>query len=210
MTLERQQTGKPPRARAETRSRLIQIGTEILSEKGFDSTGIDEVLRQAEVPKGSFYYYFESKADFGLAVIDNYAYLWEQKLTRILRDPNVRPLQRVQNYIAEGMRGLEKYAFRRGCLVGNMAQELGALDEIFRDRILAVFESWARFLRICLQEAKDAGDLPASADVKQLAQFFWLAWEGAILQAKLERSTKPVEQFRNVLFSYILVKPQLR
>jgi TetR/AcrR family transcriptional repressor of nem operon len=210
MALEREQTGKPQRARAETRMRLIRIGTEILSEKGFVSTGIDEVLRQAEVPKGSFYYYFESKTDFGLAVIDNYAYLWEQKLTRLLRDPNVKPLQRVRNYIAESIRGLEKYAFRRGCLVGNMAQDLGALDEAFRARISAVFESWAGYLRVCLQEAKDAGELPATADVKQLAQFFWLAWEGAILQAKLERSTKPVEQFRDVLFSYILVKSQLR
>lgn len=207
MTLAGNQTDNSSRSpRAETRSRLVQIGTEILSEKGFDSTGIDEVLRRADVPKGSFYYYFDSKADFGLAVIDNYAFLWEQKLTRLLRNPNVKPLQRVRNYIAEGTRGLEKYAFRRGCLAGNMAQELGALDDAFRERILNVFESWARFLHDCLQEAKDAGELSPGTDVKQLARFFWLAWEGAILQAKVERSVRPVEQFRDVLFKYILVK----
>jgi TetR/AcrR family transcriptional regulator, transcriptional repressor for nem operon len=208
MEAVRDPLSKSPPIRAETRSRLVQIGTEILSEKGFDSTGIDEVLRHARVPKGSFYYYFDSKADFGLAVVDNYAYLWEQKLTRILRDPNVKPLQRVHNYIAEGIRGLEKYAFRRGCLAGNMAQELGGLDDAFRQRILNVFDSWSHFLQGCLQEAKDAGELPSGADVKQLAKFFWLAWEGAILQAKLERSTKPVEQFRDILFKYILVRPQ--
>jgi TetR/AcrR family transcriptional repressor of nem operon len=124
-----------------------------------------------------------------------------------MRDPNVKPLQRVRNYIAEGIRGLEKYAFRRGCLAGNLAQELGSLDDAFRARILNVFESWSRFLQTCLQEAKDTGELPASADVRQLAKFFWYAWEGAILQAKLERSTKPVEQFRDILFKHILVRP---
>src|SRR5687768_5591193 len=101
--------GLPRSNRAETRSGLIQNGTEILSEKGFDTTAIDDVLQRAGVPKGSFYYYFASKVDFGLAVVDNYAYLWEQKLTRLLRDPNVRPLQRVSNYIAEAARGLEDY-----------------------------------------------------------------------------------------------------
>jgi TetR/AcrR family transcriptional regulator, transcriptional repressor for nem operon len=192
--------------RTQTRHRLIQIGTEILSEKGFDATGLDEVLRRASVPKGSFYYYFESKADFGLAVIDNYAFLWEQKLTRLLRDPNVKPLQRVKNYITEGIRGLEKYSFRRGCLVGNMAQELAALDDTFRTRIQRVFDTWARFLDDCLDEAKRAEELPPDADTMRLAKFFWLAWEGAILQAKLERSTKPVEQFRDVLFNSVLVR----
>lgn len=190
--------------RGETRTRLVQVGTEILSEKGFDGTGIEEILRLAGVPKGSFYYYFDSKADFGLAVIDNYAFLWEQKLSRLLRDPNVKPLQRVRNYVAEGMRGLEKYAFRRGCLAGNMAQELGNLDEVFRHRIVGVFQSWSRFMQGCLEEAQRDGDLPESLDVKSVSRFFWMAWEGAILQAKVEHSTAPIVEFRDVFFRHIL------
>ena len=194
----------PRTGRAETRSRLVRIGTEILSEKGFDTTAIDEVLRRAEVPKGSFYHYFESKAAFGLATIDNYAYLWEQKLTRLLRDPNVRPLQRIRNYIAEAERGLEKYNFRRGCLVGNMGQELAALDDVFRQRILDVLNSWADFLVDCLKEAQEAGEIAADLNVRQVASFFWFAWEGAILKAKLERSVTPLEQFRDIMFRRIL------
>jgi TetR/AcrR family transcriptional repressor of nem operon len=191
---------------AETRSRLIQIGTEILSERGFGATSIDQVLGLASVPKGSFYYYFDSKADFGLAVIDNYAFLWEQKLTRLLRDPNVLPLQRVWNYIGEGARGLEKYAFRRGCLVGNMGQELAGLDDTFRKRILGVLDSWNAYLAACLREAQERGDLAADLDTDKIASFFWFAWEGAVLKAKLERSTTPVDQFRDVVFKQILTR----
>ena len=58
-------------SRNETRARLLSIGYEIVSEKGFGSTGVEEILSKADVPKGSFYYYFESKAAFGLAVIVN-------------------------------------------------------------------------------------------------------------------------------------------
>jgi len=193
-------------SRSDVRDRLVQIGTEILSEKGFETTGLDEVLRRSGVPKGSFYYYFESKADFGLAVIENYSILWEQKLTRLLCDKNVEPLQRVRNYISEGIRGLKKYAFRRGCLIGNLAQELASLDDTFRTRIQSVFDIWTRYLDDCLEEARETGALPPNADTRQLARFFWLAWEGAILQAKLDRSTKPIELFRDVLFNSILVR----
>jgi TetR/AcrR family transcriptional repressor of nem operon len=190
--------------RSETRDRLIQIGTEILSEKGFDATGLDEVLRRASVPKGSFYHFFESKADFGLAVLDHYAFLWDQKLKRLLRDPKIAPLKRVNNYIDEGVRGLKKYSYRRGCLVGNLAQELPVLDDVFRIRIQRVFASWERLLRECLDDAKRVGELSPDADSAHLANFFWMAWEGAILQAKLGRSVKPVEKFRDVIFKFIL------
>lgn len=184
--------------RVDTRARLVQIGTDILSEKGFDITTIDEVLRLAEVPKGSFYYYFPSKADFGLAVIDNYAFLWEQKLTRLLRDPNVSPLQRVRNYIFEAALGLETYEFRRGCLIGNLGQELGGLDDVFRERILGVLNSWTGVLADCLRQGQEAGEIRADLNTKQVASFFWFSWEGAILKAKIERSTVPLDQFRDV------------
>ncbi|MGV6875244.1 TetR family transcriptional regulator C-terminal domain-containing protein [Pseudochelatococcus sp. B33] len=202
MDLNSETISKKPK-KAETRARLIQIGTEILSEKGLDATGLDEVLRLSGVPKGSFYYYFESKTDFGLAVVDNYAFLWEQKLTRLLRDPSVTPLQRIHNYISESIRGLEKYSFRRGCLVGNLAQELAVLDDAFRARLQQVLNSWAHFLQSCLDEAKKNGELVADCNTRQLAEFFWTSWEGAILQAKLWRSTKPIEQFREVFFRLI-------
>jgi TetR/AcrR family transcriptional repressor of nem operon len=192
------------RTRNDTRARLVHVGTEILSEKGFTSTGLEEILEKAEVPKGSFYHYFGSKAKFGFAVIDNYEYLWAQKLTRLLRDPSVPPLVRIDNYISEGVRGLEKYAFRRGCLIGNMGQEMAALDEEFRFRILKVFASWADYLGDCLAEAKERADLPADFDVSEAARFFWFAWEGAVLQAKLERSVAPIERFRRVMFKYVL------
>ncbi len=190
--------------RNETRARLVSVGTEILSEKGFGSTGVEEILGKAGVPRGSFYYYFESKAQFGLAVIDNYENLWAQKLTRLLRDPMTPPLERISNYITEGVRGLEKYTFRRGCLIGNMGQEMASLDDVFRARILDVFQSWADYVADCLTQARDRGELSAALDVPTLSKFFWFAWEGAILQAKLERSTAPIEQFRAVMFENIL------
>jgi TetR/AcrR family transcriptional regulator, transcriptional repressor for nem operon len=131
-------------------------------------------------------------------------------LKRLLENPSVPPLRRIDDYIAEGIFGLERYAFRRGCLIGNMGQEITTLNDAIRDRLLGVFAHWTKAMAACLAEAKKRGEIDASIDVGKTSRFFWLAWEGAVLQAKLQRSTQPIEDFRDVLFRQIFVSPGLK
>ena len=56
--------------RDNTRNKLIETGAAIIHLKGFNNTGIQEILEAADVPKGSFYNYFRNKEDFGLQVVD--------------------------------------------------------------------------------------------------------------------------------------------
>lgn len=189
---------------APARQRMIQVGTEVLAENGFSETGVDQILQRASAPKGSFYYYFESKQAFGLAVVANYEAIWERRLTRILEDPSMSPLTRIRLYIEEGMYGMEKYNFRRGCLIGNLGQELGGLNEAFRASIERVLEGWTRRMKVCLDEAVAQRELPRKTDTDAIAQFFWTAWEGAVLRCKLTRSVRPLENFSDVLFGIVL------
>jgi TetR/AcrR family transcriptional repressor of nem operon len=122
-----------------------------------------------------------------------------------LCDASVTPLHRIANYIDEAIAGLEKYQFKRGCLMGNLGQELAGLDEVFRLRIAAVFERWTELLSACLSEAQACGELDAELDSTAVADFFWTGWEGAILRAKLDRSTRAVLQFRQMLFDHVLL-----
>jgi TetR/AcrR family transcriptional repressor of nem operon len=188
----------------DTRTALIRLGTEMCTEKGFQVTGIEEVLKRAGVPKGSFYHFFASKREFGEAVIENYAQYFARKLDRVLSDPSRRPLERLVAFTQEAQQGVAKYQFRRGCLVGNLGQELGGLDDVFRHHLEAVLLSWQKRTAQCLAEAVRLGDLPAGADVDRLAEFFWIGWEGAILRAKLSRSTEPMQHFAEVFFAKVL------
>lgn len=179
----------------ETRELLLRAGLAALTEKGFSSTGIDEVLKRVGVPKGSFYHYFESKEAFGAELIERYARYFGAKLERHFGDASRAPLDRLQAFVNDAQAGMARHAFRRGCLIGNLGQEMATLPESFRDRLNAVFEDWERRLARCLEAARAQGEIPPAVNCARAARFFWIGWEGAVLRAKLERSAEPLALF---------------
>ncbi|MFJ4345711.1 TetR/AcrR family transcriptional regulator [Pseudomonas sp. NPDC089401] len=190
--------GRPPkiaRDHLETRELLLRCGMEVLTEQGFVATGIDTVLKRIQVPKGSFYHYFDSKEAFGQAVLQRYAEYFARKLDRWLLDEQVTPLQRLVNFVEDAKAGMEKYAFRRGCLVGNLGQEVSVLPDSFRQQLEAVLCDWENQLLGCLNAAVEAGEIEAQTDCQALAAFFWIGWEGAVLRARLVQGPRPLDIF---------------
>lgn len=195
--------GRPPKTDGShlvTRDRLIRVGIEVLTETGFASAGLDQILKRAEVPKGSFYHYFKSKEEFGCAVIAAYGIYFRKKLDKCLLNKNRAPLDRLHDFVAQGKAGIERFEFRRGCLIGNMGQELGGSHEQFALELEAVFREWQACVATCFDEARELGELSKKADSARLAAFFWMGWEGAIIRAKLTRSVGPLDLFSEEFF----------
>lgn len=193
--------------RRTTRDELIQVGKTIIAQQGFNTTGLNAVLSTAGVPKGSFYYYFPSKEEFGLAVIDALAADYAQQLDSFLADDTASPLQRLRRYLEHGAATMSECACRHGCPIGTLSQELAAQNELFRVRLDSVFCAWkAKFAR-CLAAAKAAGELPADSDSDQLAEFLLAGWQGALLRAKATQSPAPLQTFIQVLFERVLTIP---
>ena len=190
--------------RTDTRNALVWCGTELLTERGFQITGIDEVLKRVGVPKGSFYHYFKSKDHFGHAVIDNYEAYYAKKMDRIFSDSSQSPLQRLVSFTVNAKNGMVKFDFKRGCLIGNLGQELAALDTQFRERLEGVLVSWEKRVAECLSESIEIGELAPGQDPQALSRFFWVGWEGAILRSKLMRSLEPIDQFTSIFFRSVI------
>ncbi len=198
ITTSKPRRGRPPKVPREfpdTRAALIRCGMELLTEQGFMSTGIEGVLKRIGVPKGSFYHYFESKEAFGQAVLESYGAYFARKLDRWLLQDGVPPLERLGNFVEDTKAGMARYHYRRGCLVGNLGQEVAILPESFRDQLESVLCDWQQRLAACLRLAQANGQLPPGSDCDTLAAFFWIGWEGAVLRARLVRSSVPMDLF---------------
>lgn len=198
--------GRPPKDQAgrnETRLLLIRSGLEMLTAKGYSATGIDEILKRVNVPKGSFYHYFASKDAYTAELISAYARFFQHKLDKALLNKEQSPLARIQSFVEDAIEGMARYQFKRGCLVGNLGQEMQALPEPFRQQLIDVFEDWQQRFAVCLTEAQLAGELNQDVDCKESAYLFWVGWEGAVLRARLEQSDRAMRHFADAFIKQI-------
>ncbi|MCD5994122.1 TetR/AcrR family transcriptional regulator [Pseudomonas sp. CDFA 602] len=190
--------GRPPkvdRDALETRDALLRRGLEVFTEQGFCATGIDYILKEVGVPKGSFYHYFPSKEAFGHAVLDEYARYFAQLLNRWLLDESLAPLERLVGFVQSAKGGMARHDYRRGCMVGNLGQEVSMLPEGFRSVLEQILQEWQAKLAACLAAAQSQGEFAADADCDELAAFFWIGWEGAVLRARLVKDDTPLNTF---------------
>ena len=178
-----------------TKDVLLRCGMEVLTEQGFAATGLDALLRRATVPKGSFYHYFDSKADFGREVMKAYDAFFHRKLDRALDDERLAPSERMRAFVEDAKRGMAKYGYARGCLVGNLSQEVEALPDDYRSLLNEIVLGWQRKVARCLELARDAREIRPDADCDVLAEFFWIGWEGAVMRARLVRNGTPLDTF---------------
>lgn len=188
-----------------TRDEIIRVGAEILGEKGFNAAGIDAVLKSAGVPKGSFYYYFPSKEEFGLAVLDRFARDARAHVEGFLADTTLRPLARIEKFFRSEGERLECEGCRKGCMLGNLSQEMAGQHDRFRERLDQIWTGWQRIVAGCLAEAVDAGELSPDTNVNLVAEFLIMGLEGAIIRAKVMRSGQPIQDFTDLAMKKVLI-----
>jgi TetR/AcrR family transcriptional repressor of nem operon len=187
-----------------TREKIIETGAEIIQRKGFNHTGIQEILNAAHVPKGSFYNFFKSKEDFGLQVIDYFKAHFNQMAKEMLEDTSVSPLKRIRRFLTAFMDYFQAKDYTGGCPIGNLAQELGDLSPVFREKLLEATDLMITAYSSVLAEAQETGEISASLDVKETAYFIVASWHGAIIRMKLVRDLAPLENHSKFIFIHIL------
>lgn len=189
---------------APARERLLETGLGLIHERGYHATGIQDILSNADVPRGSFYHYFPGKEAFCLAVIDLYAERGYQRLDAHLNADRYPPLQRIRRFFDETRALYAAGNCRRGCLLGNLGQELADASERCRRRVNRHLEHWTQRLADCLREAQSNGELGREIDADDYAAVLLNSWEGALLRMKLTRSVGPLDAFTRLYFDGVL------
>lgn len=187
-----------------TKEQILESAAEVIYHKGFNHTGIQEILNKAGVPKGSFYFYFKNKEDLGIQLIDYYGNLFLPKFLVFLNDTSMPVLDRMRRMFASFLEQYEQNDFIGGCPIGNLCLEMGDLSEAFREKLghalLALQKLFAQFL----DQAKAAQELPEDFNCCETAGFILSSWEGALLQTKVMKSKAPMKTFEHIVFDKIL------
>ncbi|MCT4620304.1 MAG: TetR/AcrR family transcriptional regulator [Marinisporobacter sp.] len=174
---------------------IIMTAADMIHQYGYNNVGIKKILDETKIPKGSFYYYFTSKEDLGINIIE--LYIDETKKLFSTIDKNIIGLK---NFFNCYFRKFEEFGYKRGCPIGNLALELSDVNENFRLKLL----EWSTFLEEGIYEILKSSKLKNNMDLKSLASFIISNFEGALLKAKLEKSLKAIDEFNYYIFEVLL------
>ncbi|CAN5259163.1 TetR/AcrR family transcriptional regulator [soil metagenome] len=191
-------------AKHETRSALIETGMDIMLVKGYTNTGIQEILSVLAIPKGSFYHHFESKENFAIEIIRHYDQFQTTALVELLGDTSRSPLERLRLYCETYRTKLNAQECKRGCLIGNLSQEMSDQSEILRQELSTVIRRWRDKFAECISEGQKSGEIKSTRSADSLSEIFQSGWAGAVMRAKTLRDTESIDNFMSVMFDDIL------
>ncbi|HTQ78318.1 MAG TPA: TetR family transcriptional regulator C-terminal domain-containing protein [Burkholderiales bacterium] len=174
-----------------TKQGLLDAGIAMLLKHGYHDLGLQALLAETRVPKGSFYHHFRDKEDFALQVIDEYMKHVHAGLDACLGDEALPPLARVRRFFERVQKDYRREGYL-GCLLGGLGQELSGVSDIFRHKVEQCFSEIARRIAVCLEEARRGGSIPADSDPARLAGLLVDCWEGAALRSRLKGSAAPL------------------
>ena len=179
--------------RSTTRERIIQAAIELFYAHGYAGTGMAEILKKANANSGSFYFFFTSKEDLLMAVLDWY----QQNLGPALLAPAFKqsrdPVKRIFLLLEKYRQNVLDTGFAFGCPLGRLALEIEPDRRGLHDKIAANFTGWSRAVEQLLAEAKAAGRLPEYCDLRQLSRFVLAVMEGGVMQARSYQCIEPFD-----------------
>ena len=187
-----------------SREKILEKGLELFIEQGYHATGLTQILKVCQVPKGSFYNFFGSKEQFAVEIIEHYHALefdrWQTEFDKL----EGSLFERIRLLLEREVLCFKEDRDHVGCLLANFAGEVGNASEPFR---LAIYNATQEVIKsieddliVCQQE----GDVRTDLDALTLAKLFWDGWQGALLRMKVERSTQPLTDIIELYWNTIL------
>lgn len=164
----------------DVRQHLLDTGKAFVLGKGFTAAGLAEVLAAAGVPKGSFYHYFESKEQFGEAMLESYFSAYLQAMEEVLRPDGSPARERFLRYWSRWLN------VQQECLVVKLGAEVSDLSEAMRTALRRGTDAIVARLSVCLAEGIADGSIPAGTPASA-AEALYELWLGASLLTKVRR-----------------------
>jgi TetR/AcrR family transcriptional regulator, transcriptional repressor for nem operon len=177
---------------SDARKKILTAAQSLIELRGYSALGVAEICKAAGVPKGSFYYFFESKEALALAVIDEHWAEERRAWTRILGS-DAEPLQRLRQLFEETqaaqLAGQQSCGTVSGCLFGNLTLEMCNQTEALRERLQQIFDAQVDMVGKVITEARERGEVTATS-THEAARSIVAQFEGQVLFAKLYNSTQ--------------------
>ena len=178
----------------------------------YGAVTIEAICERAKVKKGSFYYFFDSKADLAVAAINAW---WDERraLVGVIFAPEVPPLERISRYLAfvveRQLQVYEETGQILGCPLFTLGSEISTQDERLRSLVQEILGTGATLFEAAIREAQLAGEID-NTDASLKARQLWGFYEGTLTRARIENSPAALNNLVSDALALIGSRQQLQ
>ncbi len=177
----------------DVRDHILATGQRIMAAKGFSAVGLNEILKDAGVPKGSFYHYFGSKEAFGADILARYFEDYLAELDSTLQLPGLNMAQRLMKYW-QVWRDSQSFSDCQGkCLAVKLGAEVADLSDSMRLTLKSGTAGIIGRLAEALEKGIAEGSLTLDDEPARVAESLYQLWVGASVMVKIVRTTEPFD-----------------
>jgi TetR/AcrR family transcriptional repressor of nem operon len=191
----------------EVREHILATGQRIMAGKGFSAVGLNEILKDAGVPKGSFYHYFGSKEAFGVDLLKRYFDDYLAELDTTLSQPGLNMSQRLMNYWRLWQETQSFSECQGKCLAVKLGAEVADLSQDMRLTLQAGTAGIISRLAEALESGVEEGSLTIDDKPGKVAESLYQLWIGASVMVKIVRNIGPFDSAMSMTQKIIHITP---
>jgi len=169
----------------DTKAHILATGRRLTAKSGYAGVGLNELLKEAGVPKGSFYHYFASKEAYGIALLGDFAEDYQRKLVETLDHPGKDARSRFVAYFTQWRKHQTSDVPEERCLVVKLSAEVADLSPGMSQVLEKSVQSIIDHLAATLKEGIADGSIGKHERSKELAATIYYLWLGASLVSGL-------------------------
>lgn len=175
----------------DVRDNILAVGQRIMSRKGFSAVGLNEILTEARVPKGSFYHYFDSKDAFGEALLASYFEVYLAEMDTLLGQTDAPMAQQLVEYF-DRWRANQSFLECQGkCLAVKLGAEVADLSETMRAVLNQGTSAIIARLTAAIETGAAEGSVAINDNPRATAESLYQLWLGASVMVKIVRNAEP-------------------
>jgi len=193
---------------SDAKERLMDAVRDLIWAGSYGSTTIDQICEKAGVKKGSFYYFFDSKADLAATAMDAE---WQRRRPELdaLFSPTVPPLERLKNYCEYGRKFQAEIKVKFGCVLGcplfTLGSEVSTQEDKLQKKIREMLECKCKYLESAIREADRLG-LITAFDPAAKARTLFAYYQGLQTQARIENNLSVLDDALRGTYDVLGVK----
>ena len=189
---------------------IINAGIALMRTNGYHGTGVQHVLKECGIPKGSFYNFFDSKEEFALKAIDKYAQDNIRTVDEIVHNEGLSSVAKLKRFFNDLIKYYTSKDFEQACLMSILSYEVGDSHPAIAQKIKENFSIIKDLIAQVIDVGQKKGELRSDISATQLADYLINGFNGALITMKYERSDQVLRDFVETSMTFIKRKTRDR